>query len=292
MTMAMSPKLKAAGLTLFAVLLWGFAPVGTRYLVGNTHAALAPLPFIALRYLLASICFVPVLWGELRRWPRQELLFGALCGLVGVTGYNLLNVSGSRTVTAGMAGLLNGSEPLLIVLLLSLQRRRWPSRGTLVASGVGVFGIGLLALGAGPAVGDVKGILFILGGAGFWAVYCVLAVPLLQRRGTVAITAITVITGTLPLLAAGGGGIPEIVTRMSLGQWEIVGALSLTTVIAILAWNKGSAALGAEQSGWFLYLLPVVGAAGGTILLGEPLTLMELSGGGLIMLSVFLSQRK
>lgn len=288
----MPSKLKAAGLTLFAVLLWGFAPVGTRYLVGDTHAALPAMPFIALRYLLASICLIPVLWGEVRRWPRQELLFGALCGLVGVTGYNLLNVSGSRTVTAGMSGLLNGAEPLLIVLLLALQRRRWPTRGTLLASAVGLLGIGLLALGAGPAVGDVKGILFILGGAGFWAAYCVLAVPLLQRRGAVAITAITVIAGTLPMLAVGGGGMPEIIARMSLGQWEIVSALSLTTVVAILAWNKGSAALGAEQSGWFLYLLPVVGAAGGTIMLGEPLTLTEISGGGLIMLSVFLSQRK
>lgn len=289
----MSPKLKAAGLTLLAALLWGCAPVGTRYLVGSTHAALPALPFIALRYLIASLFFIPVLWGELRRWPPSELALGALCGLVGVMGYNLPNVIGSRTVSAGMAGLLNGAEPLLIVLLLALQRRKLPSRWTMLAAAVGMCGIGLLALSAGPAVGNARGIALLLLGALCWAVYCVIAAPLLQRRGALAMTAITVITGTLPLLAVGLPGMPGMMLQMSLVQWEILAGLSVgTSVIAIVAWNAGSAGLGAEQSAWFLYLLPVVSAAGGTIVLGEPLTLTEFSGGGLIMLSVFLSQRK
>ncbi len=288
----MSPKLKAAGLTLLAVVLWGCGPIGTRYLVGSNHIGLPPVPFIALRYLLASVCFVPMLWGELRSWPRQELYLGAFCGLVGVLGYNLPNAMGSRTVSAGMVGLLNGAEPLIIVLLLALQRRKLPSAWTVVAGGMGLAGIALLALSAGPALGDAKGIALVLTGAFCWAAYCVIAAPLLQRRGPVAITAITVIVGTVPMLAAGLPGMPDMVMQMSLGQWEILSALTFgTSVIAIVAWNAGSAGLGAEQSGWFLYMLPVVSAAGGTIVLGEPLTLTEFSGGGLIMLSVFLSQR-
>ncbi|HQT46543.1 MAG TPA: hypothetical protein PLY97_04900 [Acidocella sp.] len=49
--------------------------------------------------------------------------------------------------------------------------------------------------------------------------------------------------------------------------------------------------LGAEGAGWFLYLLPVVSAGGGYVVLGEQLSGMAFLGGGLIMASVLLSQK-
>jgi drug/metabolite transporter (DMT)-like permease len=40
-----------------------------------------------------------------------------------------------------------------------------------------------------------------------------------------------------------------------------------------------------------LYLLPLVSLIGGAAILDEPITGTEICGGGLILLSVFLSQR-
>jgi drug/metabolite transporter (DMT)-like permease len=285
-------QVKAAALTLLAVFMWGCAPIGMRYLVGTDHVGLAAMPLIGLRYGLAALFFLPVLRGAVRSWSREDWLRGVVCAVVGVTGYNLPNALGSRTVSAGMVGLLNGAEPLMIVMILALQRRRWPGAWTLAAAAIGLSGIVLLARSAGPALGDPGGIAWVLTGAFCWSVYCVVAPPLLRDRGAVQVTAVAMSLGAVPMLCAGLPGMGALVMALSLAQWEILLALVVgTSVIAILAWNAGSAGLGAEKSGWFLYLLPVVSAGGGAVVLGEPLTAMEFLGGGLIMASVVLSQR-
>jgi drug/metabolite transporter (DMT)-like permease len=288
----MSPRLKAALLTLAAVLLWGCAPIGTRDLVGDTRDALAPVPFIGLRYGVATLCFLPFVPGALRSWSRRDLALGALCGLIGVLGYNLPAAMGNRTVSAGMVGLLNATEPLIIVLLSALRVRQFPRLMTFGAAGIGLVGILLLARAAGPAQGDPQGIALVLLAAFDWALYCVIVPPLLARHSALQVSAVTMLFGTLPMLAIGAPGLPLLVASITLPQWEILAALSFgTSVIALVAWNAGAAGLGAEAAGWFLYLLPVVSVSGGAALLAEPLTAAELLGGFLILLSVFLSQR-
>jgi len=288
----LNPKLRAAVLTFIAVLLWGAAPIGTRYLVGDNHLGLAAIPFVGLRYALCLPAFLALMvWGRIWTWPRADLAMALLCGLVGVTGYNLPNAIGTRTVSAGMIGLLNGAEPLMIVFMASVQRRRVPGGFTLLAGVTGLAGIILLARGAGPALGDPEGIALVLFAALSWSGYCVLVPPLLRRRGAILVTAVTMSLGTLPMIAAGAAGMPDVIHALNLPDWEIVAALSSTAILAILCWNAGSAGLGAEQSGWFLYLLPVVSVAGGALFLAEPVTGVEIFGGALIMVSVLISQK-
>jgi drug/metabolite transporter (DMT)-like permease len=288
----MSPRLQAVLLTFFAVMLWGVAPVGTRYLLGDDHAALPGVPFAALRYGMATVCFLPWLVQALRCWSKQELLLGGFCGLIGVMGYNLPNSIGNRTVSAGMVGLLNATEPLIIVLLISLRRRRVPGIWTFLAAAIGFTGIAMLAHSAGPAQGDALGIALVLFAAFNWSCYCVLIPPLLVARSALQVSAVAMTAGTLPMLLVGAPEMGHMLAMMDAPRWEISVALAFgPSVVAMVAWTKGSAALGAEASGWFLYLLPVFAAGGGAVVLGEPLTVTELLGGGLILLSVFISQR-
>ena len=288
----MSPRLKAALLTVSAVLMWGLGPVGIRYLLGDDHDALPGAAFTGLRYGLGALCFLPAAISALKCWDRQDLLAGLGLGVLGVAGYNLPNAIGMRTVSAGMCGLLNAAEPLLIVLLLCLKDMRWPRGATLGAAMIGVSGIVLLAHEAGPAEGDVKGVGFCLLGALCWSGYCVLVPRLLAKHGELPVTAVTMICGAVPMLLAGSPEMGPMLREMTRMQWEITAALTLgPAVLAMLAWNKGAAGLGAEASGWFLYLLPVVSMIGGVVQLGEPFTWPELAGGGLILASVFLAQR-
>ena len=288
----MSPRTKAAGLVFLAVVSWGFAPVGMRYMVGLDQAAVPALAVIALRYAIATLFYVPVLCVAPRKWSRRDLGLGVLCGLFGILGYNLTNALGIRTVSAGMTGLLVGAEPLFIVMVSALRYRRLPTAWTMLAAAIGLAGIVLLAKGAGPALGDVPGIVLVLVSALAWAIYCVLVTSLIKRRGPVAVTAVTMAAGTLPMICVGAPELPAAAMHLSAVQWEVLVSLALgTTLISQLCWNAGSAILGAEQAGWFLYLLPVVSLTGGALLLGEPVTVVEFFGGGRIMLSVFLSQR-
>ncbi len=289
----LAPRVRALLLVLGAVVLWGFAPIGNRYFIGSGHLAMPGASYMALRYTIASLCFLPALAGAVRRWSVRDWLRGAVCGLTGVATYNLLGGVAVRTVSAGMNGLLNSSESLMILLLACLTARRAPGFRTLFAALLGAAGIVLLASAAGPAEGDVRGILLLLVGAFGWAIYCMVIPPLIKKHGALQSSAVTMSIGTVPLLVAGWPGLGPMMTAMTGQEWEIMLFLAIgCSVVALLAWNKGVAELGAQSAGWFLYLLPVFSALGGYLLLGEPLTLAELAGGAMILGSVYIAQRK
>ncbi len=289
----LAPRVRALLLVLASVVLWGFAPIGNRYFIGSGDLAMPGAAYMALRYSIASICFLPALLGALKTWSARDWLRGAVCGLSGVAAYNLLAGIAGRTVSAGMTGLINSSESLMILLLACMIVRRAPGLRSSLAAALGAGGIVLLASSAGPAEGDVRGILMLLLGALGWAVYCVVIPPLIKKHGALQSSAVTMCIGTLPLVVAGWPGLAPMMGAMTQREWEILLLLSIgSSVIALIAWNKGVAELGAQTAGWFLYLLPVFSALGGFVLLGEPLTLAELAGGVMILGSVYLAQRR
>lgn len=277
--------------TLAAVLLWGFSPVGTRLLVGSTRDALPVMPLLGLRYGVAALLLTPFLLGRRLRWAGQDWRRAIWCGLLGITGYNIFATFGQRTVTAGLTGLLDASEPLLILLFSAILARRLPARRVMLASAGGVCGVGLLVSGAGPAEGDILGISLVLLAAVLWAVYCVLVPRLIIRRGSLPVTTITMILGALPMLAVGAPGMPGLVHHMTASDELVLAALILgSSTLAMVFWNIGNAAIGAVQAGWFLYLIPLVSLGGGAIFLGETVTPREIAGGMLVLISVTVAQ--
>ncbi len=287
----LAPRAQAFLLLLAAVTLWGMAPVGNRYFIGNTHLAMPGATYMAIRYTIASICFLPGVVAAGRSWSRRDWLRGAVCGLAGVSGYNLLGGVAARTVSAGMTGLLNSSETLMILLLSCFIMRRTPGAKDVLAALLGLGGIVLLASSAGPAEGDVRGILLLLLGAFGWAIYCVLIPPLIKKHGALQSSAVTMFLGTLPLLAAGASGVGPMMAAMSYQEWGLMLWMGVCiSVVALVAWNRGVAMLGAQDASWFLYLLPVFSALGGFLLLGEPLTIGEFAGGAMILSSVYIAQ--
>ncbi|MDE2240050.1 MAG: EamA family transporter, partial [Rhodospirillales bacterium] len=217
----LAPRTQAFLLLLVSVVLWGLAPVGNRYFIGNSHLAMPGATYMALRYTIASICFLPGVAAALRRWSRQDWLRGGFCGLAGVAGYNLLGGVAARTVSAGMTGLLNASESLIILLLSCLVARRAPSGRSILAALLGVGGIALLATSAGPAEGDMRGIVLLLLGACGWAIYCVAIPPLIRKHGALQSSAVTMFLGTVPLLVAGGPGLRQMMAAMSPQEWQL-----------------------------------------------------------------------
>lgn len=292
-TALINPRQQAFLLLVFAVVLWGVTPVGNRYFLGNSDLAMPGAAYMALRFSISSLCFLPFVLAALRRWSVRDWGRASVCGLAGVTAYNLLAGIAGHTVSAGLTGLLNSCESLMILILGCLVARRFPDRRTVFAAFVGVCGVVVLAVSSGPAEGSVFGILLLVIGAAGWAVYCVFVPPLIAKHGVLQSSAVTMFVGTLPLLALGWRGLPPMMHKMTAQEWELIVALSVgSSVLALLAWNKGMARLGAQTSGVFLYLIPVFSAVGGKFILKEPLTLSELIGGVLVLGSVYIAQRR
>jgi len=277
---------------LIAVTLWGFAPVGNRYLVLRFD----PLAILALRFTIASLCFLPLLRGlHACRWDRRTFLLLVTSGLIGICGYNLPVTFGQRTTSAGMAGLIIASEPIWILLIWCMFERRWPGLRPSLGATLGLVGITLIisAQHDVTATQDLLGPVLVLISAIAWSLYCVLMRDVSAAFGPVRATALTIQIGTLPMLLIGAVPAAGMITVLTPITWVITLALTLgSTVIAVLLWNRASAEIGAPQAGPFLYLVPVVSIAGGMLFLDEHPPLQVLLGGAIVLAGVIIASTR
>ncbi|MFC4852231.1 DMT family transporter [Actinophytocola glycyrrhizae] len=275
---------------LVAVVLWGLAPVATRYLVLTAD----PLGVLGIRFLLCSLCYLPVLpWLRLGdvRWNRGTLGLLAACGIIGVVGYNVPMTLGIRDVHAGFAGILLSTEPLWIALLSVVVLRQRLTAPLAWGLAVAFTGVVTLSVGNGLTVSTSMfgGAALVLLGAFMWGAYSVAVGPLVRRYGALRVSAVTMWIGTVPLLAICLPGM--LSTSLGTTGWVVLFLYGLgPNLVGMLLWNYGLSRVPGPQAGLLLNLYPVVSVTGGVTLLGEPLTMTTLVGGLVVLVGLLLSQ--
>jgi len=277
---------------LSAVAIRGLTPVATRYVV----ATLSPALLLVLRFSIASLMLLPfalrLSWSRIRAQARLILV----AGLLGVAGYNVPVTVGLQWAPSSTAGLILASEPALILLFSWLiARESLPPFGW-VGTAVSFSGVALLSTGAltsdGPSGHRVVGLALVLAAAGFFAAYSVCLRPVSRSNGAAAATAVTTVAGALPLLLLVPAVRPDQLLHLNASSWTVVGLLAAgSTVVAMVLWSHGVFVMGAARASPYLYLVPLVSLAGGTILLGEHPAPTVLAGGALILAGVALSHR-
>ena len=191
-----SASLAAAG----TVLLWASAfPAITVAVRGLGPAGLA---VARLAVASAVLALAAPLMG-VRRPKLRDLPLIALCGLAGMTGYQLLLNAGERVVPAGTASLLVATAPvyssLLAVAFLGERssRRRW------AGSAVALAGTALIAASHGLGFGApslFNGALVVLAAAVLQGVFHTAQKPLLARYTSFEVTAYAMWAGTVFIL--------------------------------------------------------------------------------------------
>lgn len=275
---------------LVAVVLWGLAPVATRYLVLNAD----PLGVLGIRFALCSLCYLPVLpWLRLgtAEWSRRSLWLLAACGIIGVVGYNVPMTLGIRDVHAGFAGILLSTEPLWIALLSVAVLKHRLTAPLAWGLAVAFAGVVTLSVGNGLTVSTSMfgGAALVLLGAFMWGAYSVAVGPLVRRYGALRVSAVTMWIGTVPLLAICTAGM--LSTSLDGFGWLVLFLYGLgPNLVGMLLWNYGLSRVPGPQAGLLLNLYPVVSVAGGVLLLDEPLTLTTLVGGLIVLVGLLLSQ--
>lgn len=284
------PGRAAFAAILVAVVLWGLAPVATRYLVLNAD----PLGVLGIRFLFCSLCYLPVLpWLGLgtMRWNRRTLAMLAACGIIGVVGYNVPMTLGIRDVHAGFAGILLSTEPLWIALLSVVALKHRLTAPLAWGLAVAFAGVVTLSVGNGLTVSPSMfgGAALVLLGAFMWGAYSVAVGPLVRRYGALRVSAVTMWIGTVPLIAICAAGM--LSTTLDATGWLVLFLYGLgPNLIGMLLWNYGLSRVPGPQAGLLLNLYPVVSVAGGVLLLNEPLTLTTLVGGAIVLVGLLLSQ--
>ena len=275
---------------LFTQVVWCIGPVFVRTL----GLDLGPANSLIIRYVMVSLAYLPFLmmhgrWRIAREdWPR--LLF---LGWVGMFGSNLGSVFGFSHASAGLGGLVIGTQPILIALMAAFVNREALSRSTIAGLLVAFSGTVLLFwpdLQAGNTA-MVKGAVMIFCAGIAWSAYVIAARPLIQRYGAMAITAWSIVLATLPMLLLGSEETPQAFLNMTARNWlEMAYLGGLSTFVASITWNYAAGRLPSAVAGAFLYLVPVVAVMAGAVLLDEVITVNIVTGGVMILAGVAIAQ--
>jgi drug/metabolite transporter (DMT)-like permease len=276
------------------MLFWGSAyPV--------TKAALADVPpwlFALMRFGVTVAVLVPL--ARARGGPAllpKSLSLGmvALLGLTGVTVFVLCTTLGLVYTTASAGALLQGSVPAFTAALAAVilgERVGRPQALGIVASGLGAAIVVLAGEPRQEAPNPLLGNLLILGAVLAWSTYTVL-VRRVRHADQFALAASSTLLGTLLLVPAAAY---DVATRppftISPSAW--LGAIYLgigAGALGYLLYNRALRFLGAGQVATFINLTPVVGVASGVLFLAERLLPLQLLGGALVLLGVWLSTR-
>ena len=281
---------------ILAAVFWG----GT-FVAGRQLAPLIdPVPAAFMRFVLASSMLLGWLYWQLGRFPalsRRQFVGVGLLGATGILAYNLFFFSGLETVEAGRAALIIALNPVMIAIASALLFRERLSPQQLLGAVLSVCGA-VIVIGRGdlPTLlsgGIGSGEWLLLGCVVSWVAYTLIGKRLLRRLSPLVAVSYSSLAGTLMLGVVFAWRGDMATTPLSDATvWVNIAYLALFgTVLAFVWFYKGVHALGATRAGQFINLVPVSGVCLAVLLLDEPLTSSLISGGMLVILGLWLTNR-
>ena len=263
------------------------------------EANLSPLSFNSIRFSLASLFLLAVLWIRERNLNirRQDIGRLFLLGLIGNTAYQLLFIHGISRTTAGNSSLILATTPLFVAVLSSvlhiekIQRRIW--YGVIIS----FIGIVLISVGAGktPTIPSESwiGDLLILVGTICWSTYTVFSKPLLQHYSPLKLTTLTISMGTPLLILV---SIPSLTQQnwsaVSTQGWlSLAYSFCLAIAIGYTVWYTGVNKIGNARTSLYENLVTVIAVVVAWIILSESMTPIQILGMAFVFLSLYLAQR-
>lgn len=277
------------------------AAFATIYIVwGTTYLAIAfaidtvpPFVMSAIRFLFSGVLlfFIARVQGApLPTWRNWRAGFIA-GGLLFVLNNGLLVWGQGRGVPSGMAALLIGSTPMIMVLVRWAVHHQRPDRMTVIGLILGTFGVALLVNPFGQNV-DTVGAVVIIISAGFWVIGS------LYQRGAALPQSILMATA----ITLFGGGVLQSGVAILSGQAAAFdpAQVSAVSIVAMLYLAVVSSGLAFGAFTWLMrvddpsrvatyaYVNPIVAVALGWLLRGERLEPLTLVAAATIIGAVFL----
>jgi len=270
--------LLALGATL---VLWASAFAGIR---AGLHAY-SPGQLAVLRFIVASLTLAIYAAIAHFRLPRLRDIPGlTLCGIIGITFYNLALNYGETRVSAGSASLLIASVPIWTALFAAIALHERISPRAWLGVLVSFAGVALIASGEGEGIHLSPQALIILAAAITSAVYMVQQKHFLGRYSALEFTAYSIWSGTLFMLPFGGGLFHAIRTAPLSETLPVIYLGIFPGALAYVGWAYVLSHGPAGRTSTLLYLIPVLAIAIAWIWLGELPRAVSLLG-GLIALS-------
>lgn len=282
---------------LFAVVVWGASFVATK--VALTYVA--PVTVVWLRFAMGVLILgVFVLARKQFALPqRKDLAYFALLGFLGITFHQWLQSTGLLTAQATTTAWIVATTPIfmaLLGLLILKEKLGWLKWAGIFLAAFGV----LLVVSQGDLASLLQGSfgtpgdLLILISALNWAIFSVLSRRGLQTQPAARMMLYVMGFGWLftSFLFFSGPGLSDITNLTSDGWFSVTFLGIACSGLAYIFWYSALQTLPAAQVGAFLYIEPLVTMLLAAVLINEPLLWASILGGAIILLGVWLVNRR
>ena len=279
-------------LALVTIFVWGTTFVSTKVLL--THG-LTPPEIMLYRFIIAYALTWPFT-RKLRADNWADELYLAVAGFTGGTLYFLAeNTAIDYSITSNVA-LVVCVTPVLTALLTSLCYKERITGRLIIGSAVALLGVGFVILNGTVLkihpLGDALALIAALA----WAVYSVVVRRFDGKYTTWFVTRKVFFYGIvtmIPFMAAGmGGGLHPDKLTIPVVAANVLFLSVVASMLCFYSWNLVLEKIGTIRASNYMYSQPLVSLACSVAVLGEPITHIALLGTALILVGIYVAERK
>ena len=283
---------------LFAVVIWGGTFIATKIALREV----SPATIVWIRFAIGTLVLGAAVYArkQFSMPEKNEWLYFAILGFLGVTFHQWLQATGLQTAKATTTAWIVASTPVFIAILSWLvlkEKLNWIQVSGIALAAFGVLlvvsggNISALITGAEGSIGDILILISSLN----WAVYTILSRRELTRHPAARMMFFVMLLGWLLSniwIFGFGPGMSEIKNLTSSGWMAILMLGIFGSGLAYIAFYDALQAIPASQLGVFFNIEPLVTAVLATFMIGEAITIISLVGGAIIIFGVWMVNRK
>ena len=274
--------------------IWGTTFISSKLLL---QEGLSPAAIMILRFVLAYVLMLPFVKGKWFCKSVKDELLMVLLGISGGSLYFLLENTALVYTQASNVAIIIAATPLLTMLTVNLlDRGKGASKRLYGYSLMSLAGVALVIFNGNfvlklNPIGD----LLTFGAVVTWVIYSIIIAKVQERYSSWMITRKIFFYGVITLL-------PYFLIEPWDVTWEMMsrpmvwGNIAYLGVLASLGcymtWNIVIKRLGAVDATNYLYINPIVAMITANLLLGERITPLAIAGTALILVGVYLAERK
>lgn len=269
---------------------WGTSFVFMKVLVQY----LSPIEVAFYRYFITGLFFLGwmLISGKKPKIHKEDLGGIALMSILGISLYSYLFGYSIKWVSASEAGILNGTIPMITLLVEVFFLKKKIVLRQIFALLLSIYGIILISTADKENIGgSLFGYAIMLIALVLWVGYSYIAKSYFNKYTEVEINCYQSLIGSFVF-------IPFILYHISFEHIQtlinpsvIINLLLLSigsTSFGYLFYLKGLKTLGISTMSFMMNLLPVVAIISGFFILNEAITLVKLTGLTFILISVYL----
>ena len=275
------------------IFIWSVAFIGNKVLLGY----LSPIDIMIFRFSLAYFLLLLLYPKSLLPHSYRDELFFFLLGFLGIFIYFLLENFALKYTQVANVGLYMGAIPIFTAIFShffvpseSLNRNVW------LGFVISMAGMSMILFEGRDVEFRLLGDSLALMAAIVFALYSGLLKLAPKQYNYIVVTRKSFFYALLMMIAYSvgiDGTLPNVLALSKNIVWVNVFFLGvLSSGLAFILWNYSVKTIGPVQTSNYIYLVPVITATSGVLILDEKLTIVTVLAGVLILAGLYISQRR